>query len=397
MPLTLEISPVLECNAACPDCPYARPRRNAGLGLIAQGAFASSTSDTVATEQTVEIFLAKARAAGVRGVLWTGGGEPTIWQPLPQLIRRSAELGMVNALYTNGIMLGLCDRTVEYLLEPRAGLFFVRISINAMTPAIARRHWGTRSPEEFIRLQLLGLHRLIDERKRRINEYKKFIPSIQVSVVLNKENIGDFSLICEAVSRVYRACGSSLPGDTLVARPMTDHSRSYEVDAEQEDVVGRILEVGRKDGDAERVLNSAGVKLALGFGLDRIAAGEISSYRELVDREYATRDLMWANGLFLTVGPDGGAYLNTEKNCQSEWKVGDLRTESVAEIYHGSRRAKVLERVHAARLGRNMIEPNSRASRLDRIGRAIYRREISDETIERFRREAHLSPPLLLS
>ena len=87
-----------------------------------------------ATSETAKHILEAASAAGVRGVLWTGGGEPLIWQPLSDMLRFSAKLSMVNAIYTNGVQLGLFPTLAESLLAPATMMVFIRVSINAASP-----------------------------------------------------------------------------------------------------------------------------------------------------------------------------------------------------------------------------------------------------------------------
>src|SRR5207249_4378705 len=97
-PLTLEFAPLLDCNANCPLCPYARSRNAARLPLVTKDNLPEPDDRTVTTLDTARKVLDRAVEAGVRAVLWTGGGEPGVWKPLVEAMRYSASLGLLNCL-----------------------------------------------------------------------------------------------------------------------------------------------------------------------------------------------------------------------------------------------------------------------------------------------------------
>src|SRR5207253_558589 len=122
------------------------------------GHFPSPNDVTNTGLDTARLIIDRVADAGVHGVLWTGGGEPTIWSPLLPAMRHSAEHGLLNAIYTNGFQLGLDDTLAERLLDPRHNLVFARVSINAVSPRAVKLHWGVEVGEQ--QWQWLGLERL---------------------------------------------------------------------------------------------------------------------------------------------------------------------------------------------------------------------------------------------
>src|SRR3982750_3723921 len=79
-PLAMEWAPLLSCNADCPMCPFARSRHTLCDGTIEPSEFAQPNDKTVASQALAWRVLEAAAEAGVSGVLFTGGGEPTIWE-----------------------------------------------------------------------------------------------------------------------------------------------------------------------------------------------------------------------------------------------------------------------------------------------------------------------------
>jgi hypothetical protein len=401
MPITLELAPILDCNLNCPGCPYAKSRWEQCHGRVPNGKFAEVNEKTVASPDIAKRVLDASREAGVLGVIWTGGGEPTIWSPLLPMLRYSAELKMVNALYTNGVQLGLSPAICEDLLKPETNLAFVRISINAVRPDTLRRHWGVKNPGDVLP-QFDGLDELFKARRRSAAKYAEVgrpLPAIQISTIVDKTTVGDLLPLCEAVAGVVGRYREELcDADVMVVRPLTNHRTGiYSVQDHEDSVIAQLLEVCGRQGVGTGLLESAGMKLFLGFGLDRVESGEFRTYGDVLRHEYAGRDYFWANGLFLTAGPDGTVYLCTEHNCDPDWAVGNLVTQSVVEIYHGARRKEILEIVHSRRMGPTVLEPNTRASRLNRVAQAIRSGELSDAHIEQIHRASLREPPLLLS
>ena len=137
--------------------------------------------------------------------------------------------------------------------------------------------------------------------------------------------------------------------------------------------------------------------LFLGFGLDVLESGGVSTYAELLSNEYAQRDRGWASGLFLTVGPDGSVYPCMEMNCDPRRILGNLNESSVEDIYQGRPRKAFIEEADHCRWGPELFHPHSRTARLDRIARAIMSGEMTGEEIETIRRASTTSHKLLLN
>jgi len=399
-PMSLEYSPNLSCDADCGLCPFRRSRLQTCDGIIPAYQTAPEDDRQSATRASARQVMEAVREAGVQGVLWTGGGEPTIWEPLVEMLAYSADLGMANGIYTNGFRLGWDGTFADQLMAPENGLVFVRMSINALSPDRAKRHWGVDVLQ--VRQQLVGLMKLFQARQRWFAEYQtrgQRLPSIAISTIVDRHSVGDLPLICSTVAEIvaaYRTCAGE--EDVMVVRPLTIHGRKkgYSLHDHDEAVIREIINVCGNHGHGRRQLAEAGVTLYLGFGLSAVESGAVSSYSALLEQEYAQRDISWANGLFLTVGPDSSVYLSTEYNCSPGWEFGNLKTQSVAEVYKSKRRREVLERMNSMHWSAAVSQPTARTARLDRIARAIMNGELSDAGIESIRLASLNSHSLIL-
>jgi hypothetical protein len=86
-----------------------------------------------------------------------------------------------------------------------------------------------------------------------------------------------------------------------------------------------------------------------------------------------------------------------DRNCDEEWVTGDLKTQSVREIYGGEARQLLLERVHACDRGPQVCEATCRIPRLDHIAHQIRAGTLTDTDVAECRRTAEVEPKLLLS
>jgi hypothetical protein len=398
-PMTMEWAPILACDADCPLCPYRRSRLNLPTGIVRDGDAASDDAHA-ATLETARRILEAARRGRVRGVLFTGGGEPLVWTHLIEALRHSASLGMDNCLYTNGFRLGLDGTLARALLAPETGLAFVRVSVNAISRPIVAKHWGLNVIQ--VNHQIEGLAALLRERNTWQHEYARLgrpVPSIQISTIVDRSNVGDLSLICRTVARVFGAHRVSVGAeDVMMVRPLTIHGRKsgYSMQDHDDAVIRSILRQCGVHGDGRAMIRDVGVPLYLGFGLGQIESGEVSSYSTLIEREYASRDVSWATGLFLTVGPNGSVYPTTEHNCDHKWAIGSLLQQTVEEIYASSRRRAVLAELNAAHWGPTVAQATSRTARLDRIAKAVMSGAIGPAEIARLAQSARESHRAIL-
>ena len=181
-PLTLEFFPTIICNARCPHCSFHEQQVDQCGDIVQWTQLAIPDDRTACTLATGKRLLSECKKAGVRGVVYTGGGEPTTNPFLLDFLRYSKSMGMDNGLYTNGFLLGLsvADKSppklggnlVNSLLAPDAGLVFLRLSINTANGPTAQRHWGLRNGSEVVESQFRALDRLLRAREQLLPEYE---------------------------------------------------------------------------------------------------------------------------------------------------------------------------------------------------------------------------------
>lgn len=109
-PFIVEFDPTTVCNFACPEC--------ISIGLLNKG--------QINPNRVIEL-INEFSIAGVRGIIFIGGGEPLAHSSMPQPIIHAHKLGMSVGLTTNG---SLVDRYIDTIAEC---IKWTRFSVDAAT------------------------------------------------------------------------------------------------------------------------------------------------------------------------------------------------------------------------------------------------------------------------
>ncbi|MCP4536492.1 MAG: radical SAM protein, partial [Chloroflexi bacterium] len=139
-PVTVEVDPVAYCNHRCFWCvdPSHRP-------ITASRDFLWQLLEELATF-TVNGF-------GVQGIVFKGGGEPTLHPDFPALVEHTRKLGFAVGVVTNGSR--LLEPGIAQALAQWAS--YVRVSIDGPTPETHHRIHGSHDFAEIV----AGVERLM--------------------------------------------------------------------------------------------------------------------------------------------------------------------------------------------------------------------------------------------
>ena len=115
IPVTVEIYPTYYCNNHCPTCDFRGVNNNAKKVAI----------DIPLCKRA----LADMAEAGVRGVNWGGGGEPTLHSALPSFLEAGMDAGLSQGMFTNGTVMN--DKLMKSIID---NLKWIRFSVNSGCP-----------------------------------------------------------------------------------------------------------------------------------------------------------------------------------------------------------------------------------------------------------------------
>ncbi len=110
LPISLQVGPTSRCNLKCSFCPNANRTDHEDLHVQDLIALLDSLVDM-----------------GLKTVEWTGGGDPTMYKDINEIIKVAATMGLEQGMITNGILLR--DKITKRSLD---SLKWVRISVNSL-------------------------------------------------------------------------------------------------------------------------------------------------------------------------------------------------------------------------------------------------------------------------
>ncbi len=297
VPVTMEIDLSNLCSHRCPSCAGRRLPESENEQLFP----AAGDGESIPTARAAD-YIAQLAAAGVRGLIFTGGGEPTAHSGLVDLVELAVAVGMRVGLITHGGLLHKHD--LGPLLR---ACTWIRFSIDAGDASDFESVHG-RGRTEWRRVWR-NLSKVVDE-KRRLFASGRRAPTVGVAFLAGPQNIERLVALAE-LSRAHGA-------DYLQVRPFH----------------GCLdFDVTRHLSDARRCFDSQDFKVV----------ASLQKYRRVHGGEIEPRDYSYCHmSQFASViCANEKMYVCCHLRNVDRFCIGDLRTESFVDILQGRRRAAV--------------------------------------------------------
>lgn len=157
-PITMEIDPTNACNEDCIWCCWQEHRQS---------------KETMSGE-LMEKIIRDVAEVGVKGLIWTGGGEPLVNPHTVRGMELARSLGIENGMFTNGILM-----TPDKIPTIIKSCEWVRVSLGAATPETFKKCHGT---DDF--------YKIIENVKEfvKIKKQMRSPLSFGLSMMVHKEN-----------------------------------------------------------------------------------------------------------------------------------------------------------------------------------------------------------------
>lgn len=332
-PVTVEVDPVAYCNHRCFWCvdPSHRP-------IKASWEFLEQLLEELAAF-TVNGFR-------VQGIVFKGGGEPTLHPDFINLVQKAHRLGFEVGVVTNGSRLlkpGLAEALIRWTN-------YVRVSIDGPTPETHRHIHGSRDFEKVV----AGVKRLISLRAERhpivglsFALDHSMMPVIPTAIILGDKLGVDYVLLRPPFFEEVGRPSTMTPLQAIELRQaLANAARAY---------TGSIsVLVGTWVGDAER-------------SIERNTPLDPSGRRDhqfISDLPIEHRlGLCWASPLLAVIAADGQVYGCCNLRYLDDWSLGQVDYKSgvtLADVWSGEQRRQVLEQMHLTGCITHCTHPLSR-------------------------------------
>ncbi len=340
MPVTVQLIPSLYCNFGCPHCCYGRSKENIkALGERKAMLMDGSTMNTV---------IDRLSEAGIKGVVFTGGGEPTLSPHLISGMRHAVQKELKIGLFTNGSL--LTDTKIHQLLELEPT--FIRVSLDAGTPDIHRLLHGYSDRHNYLPKVLENIEILAKGKLQ-----KKLNTTIGIGVTVEPINLNDLAEAAKRLREIvcHPPCGGI---DYLVFRPTVNYQGGKYFQAVQPmldylkehipeyyeayinyiyrgtQLPAQLFEKATQiiDDEVSPLLNDTGIQV---INIRTRMLGVTQTNRPFKK----CRASPW----YIFIGPDGTVYNCAELGLDPRVAIGNLLTQSLSEIWHSQRRQEVMD------------------------------------------------------
>jgi radical SAM protein with 4Fe4S-binding SPASM domain len=339
MPVTVQLDSLSALQFRLSALFYGRSKEN----IKALGERKSMLMD----DSTMNTILDCLSEAGIKGVVFTGGGEPTLHPHLIDSMRHAVQTGLKIGLFTNGSL--MTETKIHQLLELEPT--FIRVSLDAGTPDIHRLLHGYSDRQNYLPKVLENIEMLAKGKL-----HQKVNTTIGIGVSVEPVNLGD---LVEVAKRYEIACHAPKGGiDYLVFRPMVNYQGGkcfravqpmldylkervpeyYEAYCDYiykgKQLPAQLFEKASQiiDGEVSRLLSDTGIDV---INIRIKMVGVTQSNRPF----QKCRASSW----YIFVGPDGIVYNCVELGLDPRVAIGNLLTQSLGEIWKSQRRQEVMD------------------------------------------------------
>lgn len=293
-PVHIRIKPINHCNHSCWYCAYRADQLQLGEGM--------DLKDRLPAEKMMEL-ADDLIDMGVEAVTFSGGGEPLIYKPLPDVVEKLARGGVRVAALSNGANLKghVADAFAQHAT-------WIRISIDAWNDASYSASRGAK-PGAFS--QLIENLKAFAARKTRC--------VLGVSFIISQQNVGHVYEACRLLKEV--GVNHVKLAAAVVANDVHENNLYHR---EISDIANRQI------GDALVLSDSS-------FSV-------LNHYHETEERFEKDYDFCPFLGFLTVIGADGNVYTCQDKAYTDLGVLGSIRERSFKEFWFSEEN---LERVHA--------------------------------------------------
>jgi sulfatase maturation enzyme AslB (radical SAM superfamily) len=298
-PLLFEIDPSNKCNHDCPWCSFSRLR---------------SESKDVMCFKTVKDILNDMTNLGVKAITWTGGGEPLMNPEIVDMILYAKYKGLEQGMFTNGMLLKSKIRASVV-----RNLDWLRFSIDGYNHKSYAENHGTTEAAFDVTLENIREACKIENRC-----------IIGFGYIITESNYQGI----DKVTQIAKECGV----DYIQFKPVVYRPHEKQISIETVEMFyHKVLEQEKHETEDFKVITT--------------------DYR-FEDMMHESRGRGYNKCLSHcfqgAIGADSKVYFCDHHKGEKEYELGDLKKNTLKEIWQGGQRKKVIDYVNNTDLSQCM-------------------------------------------
>ena len=291
-PITVELDMTNLCNHKCPEC---------------SGWYFQSRGKAHLRKNLAESIIKQLAQAKIRGLIFTGGGEPLCHPRVIPAVKFAHKLGLDIGFITNG---SLINKEIASVLLKYCT--WLRVSLDADSPEVFKQVHGLNG-NAFVKV--ISNIRLLTKMKKTFK---------------SKTTIGIGYLTCDYTQNkmlsATKLC-KELEVDYLQFRPLQIHNHGV-FEYHLTDLAENIRKCVQEGGDEFKVLYSQ------------------HKYDMMKDKKYGRNyKKCFGHQFAAVIAADAKMYLCCHMRGHQKYCIGDLRKNTFQEIWSSQRRKKVTENI----------------------------------------------------
>ncbi len=305
-PLVVELDPTAVCDLACPSC--------ISEDLISIG-------NSISNDRLMELGVMFIEC-GVKAVILIGGGEPLVHPKTSDFISLMGENDIHIGITTNGTFI---DRLINQISEYSK---WTRVSMDAASEemfTILRPTKGGKSKFQ----KILNNMRMLAESKKGTLGFSYLIQTEAdgPGIVSNVHEIYKAAVLAKDIGCDYFEVKPSYQFRGGLLHTLTKHEQKFMDEAKIQ-----ISALDELEDDSFMIFKAINLK----YSLNRVAAEQPKSYKQCPSTH-----------LRVTVTPSG-VYVCPYWRGKEYYKVGDINDVNFSDMWNGTMRKKVMERLDAS-------------------------------------------------
>ena len=347
-PVTVHLVPTLRCNHKCFFCTY---------GGLKDSCMKQNVHKKTMDAALIYKTLDQLSDNGIKGVIFTGGGEPTLYPNLIDAMKYCISKGMEAAINTNGHFLSQEMPRDLITINPT----YIRISLNAGSAIVQKLTTGVDDFE----LILKNIEKLI-----LLKNQMKSTTDISIGFVVNVLNVHELSKLADVLLKLEAKLRTKYNIEngiySLQIRPVSNYENSKHINNDATDKAAGFLRekygVSFEEEYYHFMQDGAQCsKRTLEIALNTIENdilprfNSISNikiiypkqkYIDLIENTKRPYNMCLSCPWFLFIWPDGNIYHCVEWAGTKGFEIGNIQEDSLENILKSNRRNKVLAEIN---------------------------------------------------
>ena len=315
-PFSAEIVPTMNCPLRC-NLPCSFEEQKIILGCWDHNYFSSPETHMQNTTYARNL-INKLHEGGVKGLIFTGGGDPFLYKNLGDIMKYAEVKEMDKVLYTNGV--AVSKNQLEKVMESNPLL--IRVSLNAFSKDVYNKFHNPFNKNNSHEKAWNNFEMIVEMAKY------NYDTEVGAAFVVDEKNKDDLVNCANELANIKQRTNGDI--SVVAIRPRYHYRGGKQLEKE---ILKEIFE------NVER--NVRPILEKVGIPCNNVKP----RYDSLLDQKKKFTKCR-ASRNYGEIAPNGKNHLCCDNNAHPDWETGNLNEQTLDEIFESEEYAKILKKVN---------------------------------------------------